>query len=120
MSGELGCSERYLRQVFRHDVGLSPADWMKCERMVEARHRLREGGDLVELTEELGFGSVSSFGRAFKETYGIAPKSYQREEVRRCGNDCSDDGILEFQSPQEQASPYPQRADEDPEEPERR
>jgi len=86
MSGEAGCSERYLRRVFRKDLGLSPADWLKFERMVEARHRLREGADPVELAEELGFASVSSFGRVFKATYGIAPRAYQwEEEGRRSG-----------------------------------
>ena len=83
MSGELGCSERYLRRVFRNDIGLSPADWMKDERMVEARHRLREGVELADLADGLGFASVSSFGRLFKATYGIAPQAYQLKGMNR-------------------------------------
>ena len=83
MCGELGCSERYLRRVFVDNVGLTPTDWIKSERMVEARHRLREGADPLEVANRLGFASISSFGRLFKATYGIGPRTYQRQEKRR-------------------------------------
>lgn len=83
MCDRLDCSERYLHHVFVEDLGISPADWLQTERMVDARHRLREGATPAEVADKLGFSSTSSFGRLFKATYEISARSYQEQERER-------------------------------------
>jgi AraC-like DNA-binding protein len=71
--GELGCSERYLRAVFLRDVGLSPKEWMRQERMVVARRMLDGGRSPLAVSDSLGFASLNNFRREFQEVYGMSP-----------------------------------------------
>ncbi len=73
----LGCSESYLRRVFVRDLGLAPSALSAEWRMVEARHRLRAGEDEDRLARRLGFSSVAGLRRAFRECYGVTPRSYR-------------------------------------------
>jgi AraC-like DNA-binding protein len=71
--GVLGCSERYLRTVFLRDVGLSPKEWMRQERMVVACRLLDAKIEPVMVAAELGFASVNNFRREFHQVYGVSP-----------------------------------------------
>ena len=75
---ELGCSERYLYEVAKRDVGLPPKAWMRQERMVTAKRMLGEGMGFSEVAEKLGFASTAGFRREFREIYGILPREYVR------------------------------------------
>ena len=70
---ELGMSEQHLRRLFLRDVGLTPKEWMRWERMVVARRMLKWGMDPVEVSEALGFSEASSFRREFRTVYGVSP-----------------------------------------------
>lgn len=78
LCAELRCSERYLRAVFLRDVGLSPKEWMRQERMVVARRMLQGGMDPAVVATELGFASVNNLRREFQATYGESPLGYVR------------------------------------------
>ncbi len=71
--GALGCSERYLRAVFLRDVGLSPKEWMRQERMVVARRMLGGGREPSAVAMDLGFSSLNNFRREFQQVYGVSP-----------------------------------------------
>jgi AraC-like DNA-binding protein len=71
--GELGLGERYLRELFVRDVGLTPKEWLHWERMVAARRFLMRGVDPLVVSELLGFSHPNSFRRAFRKVYGMAP-----------------------------------------------
>jgi AraC-like DNA-binding protein len=62
----LGCSGRYLYEVFMRDTGLSPKDWLRGERMVVARRMLAEGKAAEEVALVLGFSSRSNFSRELR------------------------------------------------------
>lgn len=76
---ELGCSERYLYEVFLRDVGLPPKRWMRQERMVVARRKLIGGKTPEEVAADLGFGSQNNFRREFRAFYKVPPLQFQRE-----------------------------------------
>lgn len=74
--GTLGCSSRYLYNVFIRDIGLPPKQWMKLERMVVARRKL-EGGILpAQVARDLGFTSVYTFSRQFLNIYETTPEQF--------------------------------------------
>lgn len=73
----LGCSESYLRRVFVRDLGLAPSALSAEWRMVEARHRVREGEDEEELAGRLGFSSAAGLRRAFRRCYGVTPRRFR-------------------------------------------
>lgn len=76
VSGELGLSESYLRELFLRDVGLGPKEWMQWERMVVARRLLARGLDPLDISEALGFSHPNSFRAAFRESYGMVPTRF--------------------------------------------
>lgn len=76
MSTTLGCSDRYLYNVFVRDVGLPPKLWLAQIRMVEARLRLRSGAGPDRIAMELGFSTLGSFRREFIRCYGLSPVRY--------------------------------------------
>lgn len=76
LCGELGLCERYFREVFLRDVGLTPKEWLDWERMVAARRLLSFGVDPLVVSDQLGFSHPNSFRRAFREAYGIAPMRF--------------------------------------------
>lgn len=80
---ELGCSERYLRTVFLRDIGLLPKEWMRQERMLRARRMIGGGIDSSEAAQALGFASLDSFRREFREVYGVTPGGFVKRRTPR-------------------------------------
>lgn len=93
---ELECSARYLHKVFTRDVGLPPKEWMRWERMVEAKRKLIGGKSLNEVAADLGFSNRNSFRREFLSIYKVPPVQFQLEswglgdEWRRTAKDPAD------------------------------
>ena len=73
---ELSCSERYFRSVFLRDVGLAPKFWLRWERILDAKRRLREGASVSRVAQELGFARVDSFRREFLDCCGASPSRW--------------------------------------------
>ncbi len=80
---ELSISERHLHRVFSDSIGLAPKDWLRRERMVSARYRLREGGSIKEVALDLGFAHPEDFTREFRACYGLPPSAYLEQETER-------------------------------------
>ncbi len=89
LSLALEVSERQLHRIFTDSLGMSPKDWMRRERMVEARHLLSEGRAVKEVAMELGFASGKDFSREFQNIYEVTPTEFQRrldaDKERRLG-----------------------------------
>ena len=83
---ELNCGERYLYEVFIRDIGLSPKEWMRRERMVVARRMLAGGEGVDDVTERLGFASKNNFRREFLAFYGVLPLEFQKQRIGRWEN----------------------------------
>ena len=74
----LGLSTRRLHQCFVRDIGHTPKEWMRSERMVAARQLLKEGHLIKDVSDELGFHSSRDFAREFLAYYEVSPTSFQR------------------------------------------
>ena len=75
----MGVSESYLRAVFRDGAGVSLGNFVRSVRLVRATYLLEEGkSDLGEIAERTGFGSLTSFTRAFRRMYDMTPSSYRK------------------------------------------
>ncbi len=79
----LGCSQSYLYRVFRRDIGLSPKDWLRQQRMVLARRQLVFGRPMIDVAAELGFCSAGNLGREFRSVHGLSPLRFLENKVRR-------------------------------------
>ena len=78
----LGVSEAYFREVFVRDLGLSPKEWMRWERMVVARRLLECERPPREVAALVGFADINSFRREFSRVYGVSAVRYLRQRAR--------------------------------------
>ena len=78
VSREAGLSASHLRKLFREACGISP-------RKFHQRCRIARAGQLLiysdltvsETAEQLGFGSIYSFSRMFKQETGVSPQQFK-------------------------------------------
>lgn len=73
-------SEVYFRKKFKESLRMSPVEYRNKLRLERAKQYLeREDKTIGEISEELGYSTVSHFCQQFKKQYGISPLSYRNE-----------------------------------------
>lgn len=74
--GSLG--RRTLTRLFRHETGMSFAQWRQQARLMEALSRLTAGEPVTSVALDLGYDSPSAFSSMFRRTMGLSPRDYLR------------------------------------------
>jgi AraC-like DNA-binding protein len=74
----LGISIRSLERTVRQSLEISAGNWLRRERVVMVRLRLREGASLKELTPEAGYAHQTDLGSEFKKLQGMTPSSFRK------------------------------------------
>lgn len=73
-------SPYYLCKIFKESTGFTFIEYLNQVRVKEAQDLLRRSDySVTEVSEKVGFGSVSQFGRVFKEISGVSPLKYRIE-----------------------------------------
>lgn len=70
-------SESKISQTFRNKLGISFYRCVTQRRLIAAKSLIIQGLPLNEVNERVGFADYSSFFRAFKREYGIAPSQFR-------------------------------------------
>ena len=74
LSDRFNISESYLSHLFKNKTGQNFSVYLENLRLNEAARRLKEPGcNLSSLYLELGYNNSTTFRRAFKKRYGMAP-----------------------------------------------
>lgn len=71
-------SESTITQTFRKKMGISFYRCVTQRRLIAAKKLIENGVSLEVTAEQVGFSDYSSFFRAFKQEYGIAPRQYRK------------------------------------------
>ena len=83
LAQSIGTSQRRLSAAFKTCVGLTVFEFLREERMKEARHLLANTSlDIQAIALEVGFTSGANFATAFRERFGMSPSAYRRERPR--------------------------------------
>jgi len=69
----MGCSVSALTKVFRREMNVSVAKYIREARLDMALKLMRQGSTVRNTCERCGFGSTETFHRAFKAKYGVTP-----------------------------------------------
>lgn len=77
---EIGCSRRRIERAFRSAVGLSPAAYLRLQRINRCIQQLRTGAmELSAIAADAGFADQSHFCREFRKITGLPPSAYRSE-----------------------------------------
>ena len=77
-----GSSVSHFFRRFRKATGATPLDWLRRERISEAKRRLSQSRDPIRvIAEDLGYGDQFYFSRDFKKLVGLSPRHYRQQEI---------------------------------------
>ena len=76
----VGCRPSALSKVFRRQLGVSVASYIRDVRLDLALALLKQGNTVKDTCGACGFASTETFHRVFKARYGITPGRLRRPE----------------------------------------
>ena len=72
----------YSYRLFREQLGLTPADYVRRLRLSKAAEALRERkAKVIDVAFDLGFSNVDTFTRAFFREFGLNPSDYAKNPI---------------------------------------
>ena len=78
LARSVGVSERYLSEIFKQEIGLSPWEVLNRFRIQRARELLKTtDASITDIAAQVGFDDPSYFGRVFNQQMGVSPKKYR-------------------------------------------
>lgn len=82
LAKDCGLSQFHFNRLFRAEAGEPPASYARRLRLERAALRLRgSNASLSSIAAELGYGSLTAFGRAFASRFGVTPLDWRRTLV---------------------------------------
>jgi AraC-like DNA-binding protein len=79
LAATAGMSRSAFAVKFKELVGETPLEYLTNWRMHKATALLRKGDKkLVDVAKTVGYHSDAAFSKAFKRTFGVAPREYER------------------------------------------
>lgn len=83
LAGRLNITPRQLLRLFQKHLGASPVKVAQTRRLLFAKQLIDESNlSMAEIAFTAGFGSIRRFNAVFLNTYGHAPASLRRQQVR--------------------------------------
>ncbi|WP_242870629.1 AraC family transcriptional regulator [Pseudobutyrivibrio sp. 49] len=67
-------SRYYLMHTFKDETGYTIGNYITMKRLSAAQALIDAGTSIVDASEQAGFGTYSTFLRAYKKTYGTSPR----------------------------------------------
>ena len=78
LAESVGYNKNYLSTKFSREVGVSLSDYLARLRVERAKLALRNTSESIQqISERLGFGSVSYFSAQFRMAVGQTPSDYR-------------------------------------------
>ncbi len=78
LAAAAGTNTKRLNEAFRNCAGVTVFEYLREERMREARVLLRDTAlEVQSIAQALGFSSGPNFATAFKERFGLSPRDYR-------------------------------------------
>jgi transcriptional regulator GlxA family with amidase domain len=82
MAARVGMSARHFARIFRHEVGMTPAEFVEAMRVEAARRLLEEGNESPKrVAARCGYADVNGLRRAFVRRIGVTPADYRKRHA---------------------------------------
>jgi AraC-like DNA-binding protein len=83
MAAQAGMSRSAFAAAFKAAVGQPPADYLADWRLSLAQAQLRQGRQVKQIADDLGYGSAPAFSRLFSQRAGVSPRQWLAQESTR-------------------------------------
>ena len=80
LADEAGMSRASFASKFRETVGMTPGDYITQWRLGIAKNLLKMGRPVAWISDEVGYSNAAVFSRAFKNRFGVSPRSWTEHE----------------------------------------
>lgn len=78
LAEKLGCSKVYMIRIFKHEMGVSPYEYLMNRRIESARILLTHSTLFIkEIAEQLCFSDQYHFSNYFKKKVGLSPQHFR-------------------------------------------
>lgn len=81
LAREAGMSRSVYAASFKETLASTPLEYLAQWRISIAQQKLRAGLPLKKIVDELGYGSMSAFSRAFKARCNMSPRQWRSKEL---------------------------------------
>ena len=79
MSAFVGFTKCYFSRVFKRQIGMGFSDYLRQKRVNMASELLIHSSQSIsKIAANVGFGSVATFNRVFREVKNCTPTEYRR------------------------------------------
>lgn len=82
LSSKFFISKYHMIREFKKYTGFTIHRFIQQKRLIMAKSLLKEGLPVTEVFVKCGFGDYSNFIRTFKNTFGVPPKKYMKNNQR--------------------------------------
>ncbi|NOI14479.1 DNA-3-methyladenine glycosylase 2 family protein [Vibrio hepatarius] len=80
LAERVGISDRYLRQLFQHHLGMAPKQYALYHQLMFAKQLLHSSSmSITEVAFASGFNSVRRFNDAFKQVLKLTPRQVRKD-----------------------------------------
>ncbi len=82
LAEECELSPDHLSKLFKKNMGINLSNYIRMQKLTEAREMLKESYSISDIAYYLGFCSESYFIHCFKKEFGKTPKQYRNLIVK--------------------------------------
>jgi AraC-like DNA-binding protein len=76
----LGMSARSLQREFQRETGMTIGQWRQQLRILISLEKLSNGMSVTDTCFAVGYKNVSAFIKAFRQTVGLTPLEYSKNQ----------------------------------------
>ena len=78
----IGISRSYLTNIFKKQLNISPQEYLVSFRLKKSAELLRTSNmSIQEVAETIGYDNPLTFSKMFKQTYGVSPREYRKQDL---------------------------------------
>lgn len=82
LAGQLHIRPDAASRMFRQIMGTGYTDYIKTRKLNRALELMAEGKSVKEVAERLGYSSSQYFIKVFKDSYGVTPYQYKKNQEK--------------------------------------